>query len=79
MLDAKQFETYFAQYEPVHDEMVTLLNALPVQLKQATDSAVTAYTAQLNHELQRDLKSMQVNLVKTIRDNVKNEVKTILI
>lgn len=74
MPDSKQFETYFAQYEPAHDEIIVQLNAVPEQLKKAADSTIVACTAQLSHDIQRDLKTMQVNLVKTIRDNVKNEV-----
>lgn len=62
------------QNKPIYDELTGLLQALPAQLKAANDSAVISCTSQMNHDIQRDLKAMQVNLVKTIRDNVKNEV-----
>lgn len=62
------------QSKPVYDELTRLLQTLPAQLKTANDNAVSSCTSQMNHDIQRDLKAMQVNLVKTIRDNVKNEV-----
>lgn len=62
------------QSTPVYDELKQLLQTLPVQLKTANESAVASCTSQMNHDIQRDLKAMQMNLVKTIRDNVKNEV-----
>lgn len=69
-IDMKQLD----QSKPVYDELTRLLQTLPAQLKAANDSAVSSCTSQMNHDIQRDLKAMQVNLVKTIRDNVKNEV-----
>lgn len=68
--DMKQLD----QSKPVYDDLTRLLQTLPALLKAANDSAVSSCTSQMNHDIQRDLKAMQVNLVKTIRDNVKNEV-----
>lgn len=62
------------QSKPVYDELTRLLQTIPSQMKVANDSAVNACTNQMNHDIQRDLKALQVNLAKTIRDNVKNEV-----
>lgn len=73
-LDSKEFESYIVQYEPIQDELIGLLQSIPEQLKLASDTTISGCTAQLNGEIQKDLKAMQVNLVKTIRDNVKNEV-----
>lgn len=73
--DSKLFEDYFSQYEPVHENIGTLVSSLPDQLKVHADAALANSTAKLHAELQRDLKAMTAQLVQTVRDNVKNEVK----
>lgn len=72
--DSKLFETYFAQYEPVQDNLNALVAGLPEHMKVASDTAIATYTAKLTVDLQRDLKAMQAQLLQTVRDNVKNEV-----
>lgn len=64
-----------SQYQPLHDETTSLLMAVPDQLKSASEATINTCTNRIQHDINKDLKTLQVNLVKTLRDSVKKEVR----
>lgn len=64
-----------SQYQPMHDESTALLLALPEQLKGASETTITTCTNRIQNDITKDLKALQVNLVKALRDNIKKEVR----
>lgn len=76
--DANQLSAYTKMYEPIHNELITLMHSVPDQLKQLTDSTVSTCTQKVSHDINKDLKTIQANLLKTLKDNIKNEVKASL-
>lgn len=61
-------------YEPIHNELVNLMRSVPDQLKLISDSTVSTCTQKISHDINKDLKAIQANLLKTLKDNIKNEV-----
>lgn len=64
-----------SQYQPLHEETTSLLLAVPEQLKSVSETTITTCTSRIQNEMIKDLKALQVNLVKSLRDSVKKEVR----
>lgn len=79
LTDANQLSSYTKMYEPIHNELVQLMRSVPEQLKQLTDSTVSTCTQKVSSEINKDLKAIQANLLKSIKDNLKNEVSRYVI
>lgn len=50
------------------------MRSVPEQLKQLSDSSVSSCTQKVSSDINKDLKAIQANLLKTLKDNLKNEV-----
>lgn len=74
--DVKQFDAYISQYQPAHDEIIGLLNKMPEQLKSLTSGSIASCSSQIHSDIAKDLRTLQVNLTKSLRDNIKIEVIT---
>lgn len=73
-LDANQLSEYTKTYEPIHKELVTLMKSVPDQLKHLSDATISSCTQKVSSDINKDLKAIQSNLLKTLKDNIKNEV-----
>ncbi|XP_037024595.1 enhancer of mRNA-decapping protein 4 homolog isoform X1 [Bradysia coprophila] len=71
----KQFDAYMSQYQPLHDETSSMLLSVPEQLKSAGEASIATCTNRIQTDISKDLKALQVNLVKTVRDSVKKEIQ----
>ncbi|KAJ6649871.1 Enhancer of mRNA-decapping protein 4 like [Pseudolycoriella hygida] len=71
----KQFEAYMSQYQPMHDETTSLLLSVPDQLKSVSEATITSCTNRIQTEMLKDLKALQVNLAKSLREAVKKEMQ----
>lgn len=72
--DVKHIDAYISQYQPVHEEIIGLLNGMPETLKAISANSVTSCTTQIHNDIAKDLRTLQLNLTKSLRDNIKNEV-----
>lgn len=61
-------------YEPVHAELGNLMRAVPDQLRNLNEATVSMCTQRISSEINKDIKNMQVNLTKALKDNIKMEV-----
>lgn len=61
-------------YEPVHAELGNLMRAVPDQLRNLNEATVSLCTQRISVEINKDIKNMQVNLTKALKDNIKMEV-----
>lgn len=61
-------------YEPIHNELVNLMRSVPEQLKQLSDSTVNSCSQKVSSDINKDLKVIQANILKSLKDNLKNEV-----
>lgn len=52
------------------------MKALPEQFKVTNEKAINSFSAQIIHEVNKDFKTLQLNLLKTIREAVKQEVSS---
>lgn len=59
-------------YEPIHAELTNLMRAVPENLHKLNEASgnINAQRTEIN----KDVKTMQVNLLKTLKDNIKQEV-----
>ena len=73
--DSKQFESYISQYQPMHEDIINQIQILPEKFKSINDSSVNQCANQINQQVLKDLKSLQMNLIKSLRENIKTEVK----
>lgn len=76
--DTKQFDAYMSQYQPMQEETTSLLLAVPDQLKSSSEATIATCTNRIQSEITKDLKALQVNLVKSLRDSVKKEVRGLI-
>lgn len=67
-----------SQYQPMQEETTSLLLAVPEQLKSSSEATITTCTNRIQSEITKDLKALQVNLVKSLRDSVKKEVRGLI-
>lgn len=61
-------------YEPIHAELGNLMRAVPDQLRNVNEATVSMCSQRIITELNKDIKSLQTNLTKAIKDNIKVEV-----
>uniref|UniRef100_A0A1B0CH76 Uncharacterized protein n=1 Tax=Lutzomyia longipalpis TaxID=7200 RepID=A0A1B0CH76_LUTLO len=64
----RQLEVYVMQQQPIQeksDETNKLVRGLPEQLKLSNDKMINSCSAQIMHDLSKDFKSLQMNLLKT--------------
>lgn len=61
-------------YEPIHAELGNLMRAVPDQLRNVNEATVQMCSQRIIAELNKDIKSLQVNLNKALKDNIKLEV-----
>lgn len=61
-------------YEPIHAELSNLMRAVPEQLRNLNEATVNVCTQRVSSEINKDIKTMQANLVKSLKDNIKMEV-----
>lgn len=61
-------------YEPIHTELVNFMRSVPEQLRVLNDATVTTCTQKVSTDINKDLKVMQTNLLKTLKENIKSEV-----
>lgn len=47
---------------------------MPEQLKSITSGSIANCTSQIHSDVAKDLRTLQVNLTKSLRDNIKMEV-----
>lgn len=62
-------------YEPIHAELGNLMRAVPDQLRNVNDATITMCTQRIITELNKDIKSLQTNLAKAMKENIKIEVR----
>lgn len=72
--DTNQLANYTKMYEPIHAELGNLMRAVPDQLRQVNEATVSMCSQRIIAELNKDIKSLQVNLNKALKDNIKLEV-----
>lgn len=75
--DSKQIQTYMTQFQPVvkqNDKLMKSMKELPDQFKVANEKVINSFSAQIIHEINKDLKTMQLNILKLIKESVKQEV-----
>lgn len=65
---------YTKMYEPIHAELANLMRAVPEQLRNLNEATVNMCTQRVSGEINKDIKVMQVNLLKTLKENIKQEV-----
>lgn len=63
-----------SQYQPMQEESTSLLLAIPEQLKSVSETTITTCTNRIQNDIVKDLKALQINMVKAVRDNIKKEV-----
>lgn len=63
-----------SQYQPMQEESTSLILAIPEQLKNVSETAITTCTNRIHNDIIKDLKALQINMVKAVRDNIKKEV-----
>lgn len=63
-----------SQYQPMQEESTSLLLAIPEQLKSVSETTITTCTNRMQNDIIKDLKALQINMVKAVRDNIKKEV-----
>lgn len=61
-------------YEPIHAELGNLMRAVPDQLRNVNEATVSMCSQRIITELNKDMKSLQTNLAKAMKDNIKVEV-----
>lgn len=61
-------------YEPIHAELANLMRAVPDQLRNLNEATVSMCTQRVTGEINKDIKVMQANLLKTLKENIKVEV-----
>lgn len=61
-------------YEPIHAELGNMMRAVPDQLRNVNEATVSMCTQRITGELNKDIKAMQINLAKTLKENIKMEV-----
>lgn len=66
-------------YEPIHTELVNFMRSVPEQLRTLSDATVSTCTQRVSNDINKDMKVMQTNLLKTLRENIKAEVSHIKI
>lgn len=62
------------QYQPIHEQSSALLAAIPVQIKSVSEASIASCAEQLQNDITKDLKALQMNLVKVLRENIRKEV-----
>lgn len=72
--DTNQLASYTKMYEPIHAELSNLMRAVPDQLRNLNEATVSMCTQRITGEMNKDIKNMQVNLLKALKDNMKMEV-----
>lgn len=72
--DTNQLVNYTKMYEPIHAELGNLMRAVPDQLRNVNEATVSMCSQRIITELNKDIKSLQTNLTKAIKDNIKVEV-----
>lgn len=77
--DTNQLAGYTKMYEPIHAELSNMMRAVPDQLRSLSDATVNMCTQRVSSEINKDIKTMQVNLLKTLKDNIKMEVRSKLL
>lgn len=76
-LDSKQVHSYMTQFQPVHEQqerLLTSMRALPEQFKVTSEKVVNSFSAQIIHEVNKDFKTLQLNVLKLVKETVKQEV-----
>lgn len=73
-IDTNQLANYTKMYEPIHAELANLMRAVPEQLRGLNEGTVNMCTQRVTGEINKDIKAMQLNLLKTLKDNIKMEV-----
>lgn len=69
-----QMTAYTKMYEPIHNELLNFIRSVPDKLQALNDATVSTCTQKVSGEINKDLKVMQVNLLKTLKENIKSEV-----
>lgn len=77
--DARFFENFYAQYEPLRDHITTLSSLVPDQVKTINEATLNSLGTKLSLDVQRELKSMQLKMMETVRESVKTEVILIVL
>lgn len=72
--DTNQLTAYTKMYEPVHSELVNLMRNIPEQLRGLNDATANSCSQRVSNDINKDLKTMQANLLKTLKENIKMEV-----
>lgn len=68
------------QFQPVHDQQEKLavsMRALPEQFKVTNEKVMNSFSAQIIHEVNKDFKTLQLNVLKLIKESVKQEVSAL--
>ncbi|XP_059609368.1 enhancer of mRNA-decapping protein 4 homolog [Phlebotomus argentipes] len=74
----QQLDAFIMQQQPIQDkseETHKLLRGISIQLNMSNDKMINSCTAQIIHDLNKDFKSLQINLQKTIKECVKTEMQ----
>lgn len=65
------------QFQPVHEQneqILVTMKALPEQFKVSNEKVINSFSAQIIHEVNKDFKTLQINVLKLLKDSIKTEV-----
>lgn len=71
---SNQLISYTKTFEPIHNELLNFIRLVPDKLQALNDTTVSTCTQKVSGEINKDLKVMQINLLKTLKENIKSEV-----
>lgn len=69
------------QFQPVHDQqekLLTTMRGMPEQFKVTNEKLINSATAQILHEVNKDFKTLQLNVLKLIKESVKQQQESVL-
>jgi enhancer of mRNA-decapping protein 4 len=76
--DTLKLEQYLAQYRAANDrttEIVDLIRSTPSKISSEIESSVKRCTSETVAEVNRDYKLLQANIVRTVREHIKQEIE----
>lgn len=60
-------------FNPVHDQqekLLSMMSILPEQFKSTNEKVINSFSAQIIHEVNKDFKTLQLNILKVIKQEV---------
>lgn len=61
-------------YEPIHAELTNIMRNVPEHLRSLNEASISLCTQRVSNDINKDIKNMQTNLLKTLKENIRMEV-----